>query len=75
MTLCSQNDLYATIKTILTHANRRLKQKINNKRLDVSLLFRLFLRNKPSNTFKTALGDKLVYQILTTLIIPRTLTL
>jgi hypothetical protein len=64
-----------TIKTTLTYVNKRLKQKINNKRLNISLLFRLFLKNKPNNVFKTALSDKLVYQILTTPATPRTLTL
>jgi hypothetical protein len=58
MTLYSRNNLYATIKTTSTHANGRSKQKINDKRLDASLLFRLPLRNKPSNVFKTAFGDK-----------------
>jgi hypothetical protein len=57
MTLYSQNDLYATIKIISIPANRRLKQKTNDKRLDASLLFRLSLRN---SVFETALGDQLV---------------
>jgi hypothetical protein len=74
MTLYSQNNLYATIKTTSTHANKRSKQKINDKRLNVSLLFRLSLRNKPSGAFETALGDKPVCQILTTPVTPRTLT-
>jgi hypothetical protein len=43
-----------TIKTTLIPVNKRLKQRINNKRLDVSLLFRLSLIN---NVFKTAFGD------------------
>jgi hypothetical protein len=43
-----------TIETTLIFANKRLKQRANNKRLDVSLLFRLFLRN---SVFETVLGD------------------
>jgi hypothetical protein len=61
VTLYFQNDLYVTIKTILTYVNRRSNQKINNKRLDISLLFRLSLRNKPSGVFETALDNKPVY--------------
>jgi hypothetical protein len=52
--------------------NKHLKQRTNNKRLDVSLLFRLFLRN---NVFKTAFDDQPVSQIRTTLATPKTLTL
>jgi hypothetical protein len=55
MTLYSQNDLYTTIKTTSISANKRLKQRTNNKRLDVSLLFRLPLIN---SVFETALGDQ-----------------
>jgi hypothetical protein len=47
------------------------KQRTNDKRLDVSLLFRLPLGN---SVFETALGDQLVSQIRTTPAIPRTLT-
>jgi hypothetical protein len=54
MTLYSQNDLYVTIKTTLIPVNRHLKQRTNDKRLDVSLLFRLPLRN---SVFETALND------------------
>jgi hypothetical protein len=72
MTLYSQNDLYTTIKTTSIPANRRLKQKTNDKSLDVSLLFRLPLRN---NVFETALDNQLMSQILTTLATPKTLTL
>jgi hypothetical protein len=61
-----------TIKTILIPVNRRLKQRTNNKRLDISLLFRFFLVN---NVFKTALDNQLVSQSLTTLATPKTLTL
>jgi hypothetical protein len=43
-----------TIKTTLIPVNRRLKQKTNNKRLDISLLFKLSLRN---SIFKTASDD------------------
>jgi hypothetical protein len=49
-----------TIKTTSIPANRHLKQKTNNKRLDVSPLFRLPFKNKPSGVFETALGDQLV---------------
>jgi hypothetical protein len=71
VTLYSQNDLYVTIKTTLIPANRRLKQRTNDKRLDASLLFRLPLVN---SVFKTALDDQLVSQNLTTLATPKTLT-
>jgi hypothetical protein len=54
VTLYSQNDLYVTIKTTSIPANRRLKQRTNDKRLDASLLFRLSLVN---SVFETALGD------------------
>jgi hypothetical protein len=57
-TLYSQNDLYVTIKTTLIPANRRLKQRTNNKRLNASLLFRLSFVN---NVFETALGDQPVF--------------
>jgi hypothetical protein len=43
-----------TIKITLIPVNRRLKQRTNNKKLDVSLLFRLFFRN---SVFETAFGD------------------
>jgi hypothetical protein len=61
-----------TIKTILILVNRRLKQRTNNKKLDIFLLFRLFFVN---NVFKTVLNDQLVSQSLTTPVTPKTLTL
>jgi hypothetical protein len=67
--LYSQNDLYATIKTTSIPANKRLKQKTNNKRLDVSLLFRLFLIN---SVFETALNNQPVSQSLTMPATPKT---
>jgi hypothetical protein len=44
-----------TIKTTLIPANRRSKQRTNNKRLDASLLFRLSFVN---SVFETALSDQ-----------------
>jgi hypothetical protein len=52
-----------TIKTTSIPANRRLKQRTSNERLNISLLFRLPLRN---SVFETALGDQPVSQSLTT---------
>jgi hypothetical protein len=71
VTLYSQNDLYATIKTTLIPVNRRSKQRTNDERLDVFLLFRLPLVN---GIFKTALNDQLVSQSLTTPATPKTST-
>jgi hypothetical protein len=71
MMLYSQNDLYITIKTILIPVNRRSKQRTNDERLDVSLLFRLSFVN---SVFETALDDQPVFQSLTTPATPKTST-
>jgi hypothetical protein len=44
-----------TIKTTLIPINRRLKQRTNDKRLDISLLFRLSFIN---SIFETALNNQ-----------------